>query len=517
MINLGIMYYKKSLLVLLTIIICTVLLSFGIRKINDIPKLWDMKKLKSAHLPLVDKSIEIHPMAEDVYNKISERVAYKTYPLYMPGREPKGYYDWLLKQDPEIVFDASKLKTEEDWIKAGEIIYDMPQNFDRFMDSVVNMEEVQGIASFLTAMHVPVAKDGSVPFFQLVIRKKGKIEAGSFSCGNCHNKVMPDGLVLKGGQGNYPFDDIFGGGLKASIEESKMPDSAAIAMLSRSFNGLFGAPWIKHESQENIKKPDPKKAPAVLMATVPGVMHRHSSTLGAPTAIPDLFNIKDRKYLDRTGMLLNRDIGDLMRYAVLNQEMDFTNSYGGFKPDTRPDSVLIKRYTRFSDAQAYALSKYLYTLKPLPNPDKASPELIARGKILFQEETCVDCHTPPLYTSNKLTTASGFRPSNEDKARFDIIDMSVMTDPTLALYSRRGTGYYKVPSLIGVWNRNALMHSGYVTSLEEMFDTARLKDDFKPSGFNPNVDKPFAVKGHSFGLGLNAEDKKALIAFLKSL
>jgi len=508
---------KKSLMVLLTIIVSTVLLSFGIRKTADIPKLWDMKKLKSAHLPLVDKSIEVLPIAEDLYNKLPERIAFKTYKFYMPGSEPKGYYEWLLQQEPEIVFDASKIKTEEDWIKAGELIYDMPQSFDRFMDSVVNMEDLQGAAGFMSAMHVPVAKDGSIPFFQLVVRKKGKIEVGSFSCGNCHNKVMPDGLVLKGGQGNYPFDKIFGGGLLANIQENKMPDSAASKMLSQSFRGLFGAPWIKHESQEFVKNPEPKKATGILMATVPGVMHRHSSTLGAPTAIPDLFNIKDRKYLDRTGMLLNRDIGDLMRYAVLNQEMDFTNSYGGFKPDSRPDSILIKRYTRFSDAQAYALSKYLYTLKPLPNPDKASTDLIARGKILFEEETCVDCHTPPLYTSNKLTTASGFRPSNEDKAMFDIIDMSVMTDPNLALYSRRGTGYYKVPSLIGVWNRNALMHSGYVTSLEEMFDPAREKDDFMPTGFNPNIDKPFAVKGHSFGLYLNADDKIALLAFLRSL
>ena len=511
------MRYKKTILVLSTILSITLLFSFTVNKINDIPKLWDMKKLKSAHLPLVDKSIEVQPMAEDVYNKIPERIAYKTYTFYMPGSEPKGYYEWLLKQDPEIIFDASKIKTEADWVKAGELIYDMPQNFDRFMDSVVNMEALQGAAGFMSAMHVPVAKDGSVPFFQLVVREKGRIEVGSFSCGNCHNKVMPDGIVLKGGQGNYPFDDMFGGGLMANIQGSKMPDSAASMMLSGSFNGLFGAPWIKHESQEFIKKPDAKKATGILMATVPGVMHRHSSALGAPTAIPDLFNLKERKYLDRTGMLLNRDIGDLMRYAVLNQEMDFTNSYGGFKPDDSPDSILLKRYTRFSDAQAYALSKYLYTLKPLPNPDKASPELIAKGKILFEQETCVDCHTPPFYSSNMLSPVLGFTPSKEDKANFDIIDISVKTDPSLALYSRRGTGYYKVPSLAGVWNRNALMHSGYITSLEEMFDPSRQKDDFKPSGFNPNIDKPFAVKGHNFGLNLNAEDKKALIAFLRSL
>lgn len=53
---------------------------------------------------------------------------------------------------------------------------------------------------------------------------------------------MPDGSVLKGGQGNYPFDDIFGAGLKGRAEETKMPDSAANAMISQSFSGLFGAP-----------------------------------------------------------------------------------------------------------------------------------------------------------------------------------------------------------------------------------------------------------------------------------
>lgn len=511
------MRFNKSITLVSFLIIIISLLGFVVSKDNEIPKLWDMKKLKSAHLPLVDKSVDVTPIAEETYVKIPERIAYKSYAMYLPGREPKGYYEWLLQQEPEIVFDASKLKTEEDWVMAGEIIYEMPQNYDRFIDSAVNMQELQEMGAFLNSMHVPVAKDGSIPFFKLVIRKKGKIEAGSFSCGNCHNKVMPDGSVLKGGQGNYPFDDIFGGGLRGRAEGSNMPDSTANTMITRAFTGLFGAPWIKHESQEFVNKPDWKHATGVLMATVPGVMHRHSSAFGSPTAIPDLFNLKERKYLDRTGLILHRDIGDVMRYAVLNQEMDFTNSYGSFKPDNSPDSVIIQRYTRFSDAQAYALAKYLYSLKPLPNPEKAPAEQIAKGRLIFEQETCIDCHTPPLYSSNKLTPALGFTPTKEDMAKYDIIDFSVKTDPGLAMYSRRGTGYYKVPSLIGVWNRSALMHSGYVTSLEEMFNPARMKEDFIPSGFNPNVDKPFPVVGHSFGLYLNTEDKKALLAFLRSL
>ena len=56
---------------------------------------------------------------------------------------------------------------------------------------------------------------------------------------------------------------------------------------------------------------------------------------------------------------------------------------------------------------------------------------------------------PPLYTNNKLIPVDGFNPSAADKARFDILDRRVGTDPRYALQTRKGTGYYKVPSLKG--------------------------------------------------------------------
>lgn len=507
----------KTIFIAVSLLLVSALLSFVISKNNEIPKLWVMEKLRSAHLPLVDTSIHVEPISEALYNKIPERVAYKTYPLYMPGREPKGYYEWLLSQDAEIVFDASKIKTEADWIKAGEIIYDMPQGYFTIVDSSRNLEILSFITNEMQKAHELADPDGIFPFVKLVVRKKGSIDMGNQSCASCHNKLMPDGSVLKGGQGNSSFDKNFGLSLRARALQTNMPDSAANQMVQNQFKFLFGAPWIKHESQLKMQKAELNPSVDVLTATVPGVMHRHGTAFGSPTAIPDLFNLKERKYLDRTGLIQQRDIGDVMRYAVLNQNLDFLNSYGGFKPDNSPDEVIIQQYSRFSDAQAFALAKYLYSLKPLPNPKKESPALIAKGKQVFEDETCISCHTPPFYSSNKLSLAKGFRPTKEDMKKYDVLDFSVGTDPGLALYSRRGTGYYKVPSLAGVWNRNALMHSGYITSLEEMFNPARQEDDFMPSGFNPNVDKPFAVKGHSFGLYLNDEDKKALIAFIRSL
>ncbi len=95
--------------------------------------------------------------------------------------------------------------------------------------------------------------------------------------------------------------------------------------------------------------------------------------------------------------------------------------------------------------------------------------------------------------------------------------LSVGTDPNLALTTRRGTGYYKVPSLRGLWYRSLLEHNGSVGSLEEWFDPSRLRDDFVSTGFKGFGVEKRAVKGHEVGLDLSVEDRKALIAFLRTL
>jgi hypothetical protein len=221
----------------------------------------------------------------------------------------------------------------------------------------------------------------------------------------------------------------------------------------------------------------------------------------------------------------HRSIVDLMRYAALNQGGDDLASYGGFIPadfpnfKALPDNPAQAGFAiqgRYSDEQLYALALYVYSLKPPPNPNKFDA-LAARGKKVFEHEGCAMCHTPPLYTNNKLTLAEGFTPPPGAEEKYDIMPISVGTDPGLATKTRRGTGYYKVPSLKGVWYRNMFGHSGWCATLEDWFDPRRLRDDYVPTGFKPYGVKTYAVKGHPFGLDLNAEDKKALITFLKTL
>ena len=74
-----------------------------------------------------------------------------------------------------------------------------------------------------------------------------------------------------------------------------------------------------------------------------------------------------------------------------------------------------------------------------------------------------------------------------------------------------------MPSLKGLWYRGPFEHNGSVAKLEDWFDPQRLTEDYVPTGFRGVGVKRRAVKGHLFGLDLSAEDRKALIAFLKTL
>jgi hypothetical protein len=62
--------------------------------------------------------------------------------------------------------------------------------------------------------------------------------------------------------------------------------------------------------------------------------------------------------------------------------------------------------------------------------------------------------------------------------------------------------------------RNAFGHGGQAETLDEWFDPARLRDDYVPKGFHVG---PGPIPGHPFGLKLSADDRGALIAFLKTL
>lgn len=467
----------------------------------DIPKTWVDTEMAELEVPLADAASSPKHVSADYYYHMPVRQIYKSYPVYAPGKEPPGYLDWLKRQEPEIVFDAAKLKTEADWIKAGEVVFDAPLGPDP-----VTANTIERTKAYYEKIATPLTKESINPSSRYVIREKGKVEIGGGGCVDCHTRVMPDGTVLKGAQGNPAFDRSFAFSMERGNNVKNAQD------LQRF---LFGAPWIKPDPQANLEQLSLADITGRHYAIPPGVLARHGTNSALPVQIPDLIGVKERKYLDRTGLQLHRSAVDMMRYAALNQGADFLSKYGDFTlfGSELPDPA---KGSRYSDEQLYALTLYLYAIKPPPNPNKFDA-LAKRGQKVFQSEGCAGCHTPPLYTNNKLTPVDGFTVPPEHKKKYDILPVSVGTDPRLALTTRRGTGYYKVPSLKGVWYRGPFEHNGSVATLEDWFDPNRLKDDYVPTGFKGYGVKTRAVKGHEFGLELSVEDKRALIAFLKTL
>jgi len=423
--------------------------------------------------------------------------------VYAPGKEPAGYLEWLKQQQPESAFDAGALKTEADWIRAGELVFDSPV----FYDNIAKIADVRN-PEWYEKLRIPATKDGTLPWFRYVIREKGKVELGTLSCAMCHTRVLSDGTVVKGAQGNFPFERA------AALTVDGLKVEKLIGF-ERSF---FAAPWVKPDPLRDIEQMSLEKIAELHSAIPPGVVARHGTNPLFPPQVPDLIGIKDRKYLDHTGLQLHRSIADMMRYAALNQGADNYASYGEFIPGTKdfrtlPDPL---KLLRNSDEQLYALSLYIYSLKPPPNPNKPDRSA-ARGQKIFEREGCASCHTPPLYTNNKLVAVDEFKVPGDHRQTYDILWSSVGTDPRLALQTRRGTGYYKVPSLKGVWYRGPFEHNGSVATLEDWFDPRRLQDDYVPTGFKGAGVTARAVKGHGFGFGLPASDRQALISFLRTL
>lgn len=479
------------------------------------PKTWDDAEMATLEIPLAYPAGSPKHVPSDYYYRIPVRTIYKQYPVYAPGREPKGYWEWLQKQEPVVLWDDSKthprLRNPEDWIKAGEIAFDAPIAIGIDPPGAVSVHEVRS-KQWIEEGGVPVTKDGVIPFVFYVIREKGKVELGSLSCAMCHTRVMPDGSVLKGAQGNFSLE-------RAEARKSTYVMPEISRMISQL---LWAVPWLRPDPLDRQLSMPPDQLYAAEHAMPAGVLSRHRASPIYPVQIPDLIGVKDRAYLDRTGLQLHRSIVDLMRYAALNQGADFLANFDGFIPlggpgfDKLPEPTSPMVGGRYSDEQLYALAQYVYSLKPPANPNKMDA-LARSGEKVFQAEGCSTCHTPPLYTNNKLTPADGFTPPPDAAKKYNLAARSVGTDPGLTMKTRRGTGYYKVPSLRGVWYRGMFGHSGWCATLDDWFDPRRVEGDYIPTGFKPNGDLPFAVKGHPFGLDLDNEERRALIAFLKTL
>jgi hypothetical protein len=317
-----------------------------------IPKMWDDEAIATLEVPLANPIGSPKHVSADYYYKIPVRPIYKQYSLYAPGHEPPGYMNWLKQQEPVVVWGevngkrvAPQLKTEADWIKAGKLVFESTLIFAPLLPPQIATE-------FYQTAGRPVAAGGFDPFAACVIRQKGKVELGFAACADCHTRVMPDGSVIKGAQGDNPIDHgiafVMRGQLAAAQDKQ-----AVLGFVSLGERSLFEVPWLQPSEQPDYSRMSVEEIAATHAAIPAGVFARQRTSVLYPPQVPDLIGVKDRHYLDRTDLQQHRGIVDLMRYAALKQGADNLASYEGFVPAGAD-------------------------LKTLPGPDKLSPPSLNR-------------------------------------------------------------------------------------------------------------------------------------------
>ncbi len=181
------------------------------------------------------------------------------------------------------------------------------------------------------------------------------------------------------------------------------------------------------------------------------------------TAIPDMWGLGHAQYLNHSGAIAVSAPGTL---AVRFE----TQYIKGHRMRSRPARQLMWAMERFLTG----LQPPRESLTPTPSPTPTS-DAIRAGRQQFNA-TCAGCHAPDAGFSGGLVAAD-----------------TLAVDPAVATTPERGTGSYKVPSLIAVSANAPYFHDGSMPSLEALLES-----------------------GHPFGV-LDTQARQHLLAYLHTL
>src|SRR5215469_8229171 len=80
-----------------------------------IPKAWDDHEVAGFEVPLAQADRSPRYLSEAEYYALEVPPIYRGYPVYAAGKAPPGYLESLRQKEPEIIFDAARMKSREGW------------------------------------------------------------------------------------------------------------------------------------------------------------------------------------------------------------------------------------------------------------------------------------------------------------------------------------------------------------------------------------------------------------------
>jgi hypothetical protein len=335
-------------------------------------------------------------------------------------------------------------------------------------------------------------------------------DVAAFTCGSCHFGRAPDGRYVVGMPNlDYDYGQQFGSFVAVGkmildpdtdeiIEPVKQKLAAEVAAVRANtqameelldiVSGIDGMGLeVSHEVQSQYHSWKPGTMDFLIVPIIDDGVHTVSRIL-------PLWDIPSPAEAEAAGM----------PHQMLSWT-GFTSSLDGF--------ISGFALLSYGDAEverlAEPLAAFIATLEPPVNEGALDDEAVERGRLLFDDAGCAECHDGPALES---TRTYPFAEIGTDDAMADIFSPDDQGQPCCGFEgSDRTTGEIKAPRLTGLWTLDTFLHNGSVDGLEALFCL---------DGERPTITEPvFADSGHMETCDpmLSADDRRDLIEFLRSL
>jgi hypothetical protein len=234
-----------------TVVVLAIVLSLTRPWTQRIPRVWDESALEDWATPLAGLNERPTHMTAAEYYAIPEENL-RTYPVYIPDREPVGYWDTILGAGPRELIELDRLTTESDWIAAGKIVFFDSVVLRTFDAKVIATARDQAAMEALGTGPLP---DGTVNGLRWVPTEQG-VALGFTNCSACHLLFLPDNTQGPGAS-SFAIPNTFRNGLGGAIRAAQRtlpgetPFSFSGSIGSVAYQA-YGVPWIDDPAGERL-------------------------------------------------------------------------------------------------------------------------------------------------------------------------------------------------------------------------------------------------------------------------
>ena len=348
-------------------------------------------------------------------------------------------------------------------------------------------------------------------------KRVGAVEGVAFTCASCHFQRLPDGRYAVGGANHhYQYGKqilqlmIFP--MLALDDKVDKHDPNAVTAIQPLLDRVKADPSLKGKLGGALltvigagKIPELTRAEEHQYASwPPGTM----DFLIAPLPLDDHVDTVS-KITPLWGLPTAAEMQrSHMKHAMLGWTGTAPSLIGFLRSFLQFGGGSLKEWP---DEALHPIVAYIDSLEtPAQHASLAPAALIARGRRLFTDKGCVECHGGPrgsgkrIYRYEEIGTDAAMKYwLDPDHSGKPCCKAPLPEDQPL-------THGLKSPRLTGLWAQRRFLHNGALSSLAQLF----CLEGPRPGGHEP----PLGTQGHDFTCGgLTLEEKQALMAYVESL